>query len=366
MSNFKIALTVIFIVCIIGAIGIFALSKATSTTTANLVVWGTIPEDTFNVAYKSSSLQTNKTITLSYIRKDPATFDQAFVEALANGAGPDIVIFRDDSVYKNQNKLFIIPFASYSESTFKNNFIEEGYTLLDPAGVVGLPFMVDPLVMYWNRDMFTNNLIAQTPQYWDEIYPLINKITRRDSSGTVLQSAIALGEWSNITSAKEIISMFLLQAGTPITIRATGGKIQSVLNDQMNQPIAPSESAINFYTQFSNPTSPAYTWNRSLPSSLNLFLSGNLAMYLGFASEISAIQQKNSNLNFDVALVPQIRGVTKKNVFAHMYSLSIVKQSQQVPAAFTAVAALTESAALTALGNTTNLPPVLRSPCRAR
>jgi ABC-type glycerol-3-phosphate transport system substrate-binding protein len=91
-----------------------------------------------------------------------------------------------------------------------------------------------------------------------------------------------------------------------------------------------------------------------------MFLGGNLAMYLGFASEIFSIQDKNSNLNFDVTYVPQTRDTNKKTVFGHMYSMSITKQSKNPPSAFQAITALTEVKALEALGNITNLPPVRR------
>jgi len=213
--------------------------------------------------------------------------------------------------------------------------------------------------MYWNRDIFSNNLISQPPKYWDQINSLIEKITKKDSGSNILQSAIALGEFRNITNSKEIISMLLLQAGTPITSR-TAEEVVSVLNGQFGRDIKPSQSAISFYTQFSNPTAGTYTWNRSLPSSLNFFLSGNLGIYIGFASELFSIQQKNSNLNFDVTYVPQIRDTNKNLVFAHMYALAIVKQSKQVSGAFTAIKALTEAGPIKAMETATNLPPVRR------
>ena len=66
MSNFKIVLTAIFAICIVVGIALFALSKGSSTTTAaNLVVWGTLPTEVFNAAYKNSSLESNKQISIS-------------------------------------------------------------------------------------------------------------------------------------------------------------------------------------------------------------------------------------------------------------------------------------------------------------
>ncbi|MBI4155773.1 MAG: carbohydrate ABC transporter substrate-binding protein [Candidatus Zambryskibacteria bacterium] len=361
MSNFKIALTAIFGISIVLGVAIFALSRGSSSgQSANLVIWGTVSEESFNTAHKNSSIFNNKSVKITYVKKEAVTFNQDFVEALALGNGPDIVLLRDDSVYKNRNKLFVIPYANYNQRDFKDRFIEGSELFLVPDGVIGLPFMVDPMVMYWNRDIFSNNLISEPPKYWDELYSLVEKTTSRDSGGNILKSAIALGEWKNITNAKEIVAMLLLQAGTPITSGDKSGVVSSVLNSQFNLPVAPSQSGINFYTQFSNPGTPAYSWNRSLPNSLNFFISGNLALYLGFGSEIFSIQQKNSNLNFDVTYMPQIRDAAKKQVFGHIYALSIVKQSRQIAAAALAVNALTESSALTAMESVTNLPPARR------
>ncbi len=361
MSTFKIVLTGIFAACIIFGIAVFTLSKNSSNgeLSANLLVWGTVEQQVFDTALKNSSLNKNKNIRVLYVKKDQATFDAEFVEALAEGKGPDIVILREDYIHKHRTKLFTIPYANYPERTFKDTFIEEGELFLSPEGVVAFPFMVDPLVMYWNRDMFTNNLISQPPQYWDEIYGLIEKMTKRDTSANVLESAVAFGEWRNITNAKEIVSMILIQAGTPITARSGTG-VTSVLTGLFNYPVAPGQSAMNFYTQFSNPTSPSYTWNRSLPSSINMFLAGNLATYIGFASEVFSIQQKNPNLNFDVTYVPQIRDTNKKAVFGHMYVLALVKQSQQIAGGFVAATAFTEATAIQSLEAVTNLPPVRR------
>lgn len=360
MSNFKIAVLAIFSLCIFVGIALFAMSKSsTGGATANLVVWGTVSNEAFETAFKNSSLADNKLIKISYLKKDVASFDGEFVEALAESRGPDIVILRDDYLYKHRNKLFVIPYQSYTLRSFKDQFVQAGEVFLAPEGVVALPFIIDPLVMYWNRDIYSNNSVANPPQYWDEVTPLVEKLTKRDSSANILSSTVALGEWRNITNAKEILAMILIQAGTPIVARTTTGA-ESVLNNQYNYPIAPSTSAVNFYTQFSNPTASTYTWNRSLPTSFNMFLAGNLANYIGFASEIFSIQQKNANLNFDVTYVPQIRNTPKKMVFGHMYALAIVKQSPQIGGAYLALNALTEPNALKALELTTNLPPVRR------
>lgn len=364
MSKFQLAVLSIFSVAIVLGLIFFATTKSSSSDTANLLVWGTINQDAFDAAFKASSLSGSKTIKVTYVKKDFVDFQKSFVEALADGKGPDVIIIRDDFVYENRNKILAVPFKNYSERKFKDTFIEQGEVFISSQGTIAFPFMVDPLVMYWNRDIFQSNLLAQPPKYWDEFASdknnsLISKTTKRDSNANILQSSIALGEWRNIINAKEILAMLMIQAGTQITSR-DGDKVQSQLNNSYGLPVAPSFSAVSFYTQFSNPTSPAYTWNRSLPNSLNMFLAGNLATYIGFASEIFPIRQKNQNLNFDVTYAPQIRNSSKKTVFGHMYSLSIVKQSKQVIGAYTLIMSLIEPSPIKALEVVTSLPPVRR------
>ncbi len=359
-SKFKLGIMIVFGGFIFLGILVFALSRsATSSMSANLVIWGTIPQESFQLLLRNSTLEKSKTTTVSYVLKDQGDFDQELIEALAEGRGPDIVILRDDNVYKHRNRLFVIPYKNYPERTYKDKFIEGSEVFLSKEGVIAVPFMTDPMVMYWNRNIFSNNLVAQPPQYWDQVFELAEKMTKRDTNGNVLQSTIALGESRNITNSKEILATLLLQAGTPIVQRNNEGAV-SVLNSKFDQPVAPSESTLNFYTQFSNPVSKYYTWNRSLPSSLNMFLGGNLAMYIGFASEIFSIQQKNSNLNFDVTYVPQTRNTENKTVFGRMYAFAITKQSKNISAGYVAINALTEPASLKALETATNLPPIRR------
>lgn len=365
MSNFKIAIIAIFSISIIAGVVVFAMYRAGSgQTTYNLTVWGVIPEEQFNLFYKASTVSKNKYITVKYVQKSPADFDTDFVQALADGVGPDVVLLREDSLYKNRNRLFVIPYTNYSQRTFKDTFVQGTEIFLTADGVVALPLFVDPLVLYWNRDIFSNALVATPPKYWDELYTLSSKMTVKDNSANVSQSTISFGEWDNVANAKEILSLLLLQAGTPIVkYDASQKKYTSALDSQLGYTVSPGNSTLNFFTQFSNPTSAYYSWNRPLPSSSNFFLSGQSALYIGKASELFSIQQKNPNLNFDVTYIPQIRATAStqnKLDFAHIYTAAIVRQSKSIPGDFTFITSLTEPSALSALEALTSLPSARR------
>ena len=205
---------------------------------------------------------------------------------------------------------------------------------------MALPILVDPLVMYWNRSLFNAASLALPPKAWDELVDLSTKLTKTDPSFSVLQSTIALGGYENVTNAKEILATLVMQAGNPITTRIPTQGVESILSDRLGFAEAPADSAIRFYTEFANPVKLVYSWNRALPASLDMFLRGDLALYLGFASELLDIQEKNPNLNFDVARVPQVSDGPTKSTFGKFYGIALMKQSDNVGGAFQAAFAL--------------------------
>jgi hypothetical protein len=92
-------------------------------------------QDQFQTLYKAATVSKNKYINVTYVEKATTDFDTDFVQALADGVGPDVVILRDDSFYKNRNRLLVIPYTSYSERTFKDTFTQETEMFLSPNGV---------------------------------------------------------------------------------------------------------------------------------------------------------------------------------------------------------------------------------------
>lgn len=361
MSSFKIILLSVFGFGALVGVIVFATYRGGGTeATGPVVMWGFVPSSSMSLYAKEMGFENNKQFTFTYIEKNPETFETDFVKALADGQAPDIVMLREDMLTEQKSRLLVIPYTSYKERDFKDNFIESTEYLLSDAGMYGLPLYADPLVMYWNRTLFTNASLSVPPKYWDEFLTLPAKLTKKDSTGTVTQSAIALGEWRNITRSKEIVSNLLLQGGISIVTVPRGYSSYSTLLDGIDQT-APSYNVLNFYTQFANPVTAQYSWNRSLVQSQNYFLLGNLATYLGLASELPSLRAKNPNLNFDVALSPQPRQADKTVVFSHIYGLSIPKQAKNIAGAFAVVSAMTSEAGAKTLEAYTNLPPVRRN-----
>lgn len=362
MTKFQLILTGIFAAFIVIGVLVFSLSRSGSDVVVSKVtVWGTMTQNQFGQILKSTGLDQDKTFNITYVEKRAETFDRDFVEALADGAGPDLFMISQASLLKHESRIFPIPYNSFSERDFKNTFIEGSEVFLAPQGVLAVPYIVDPLVMYWNRVLFTNEGLAREPHFWEELYSLTSRLTKKDGALNIIQTTVPFGEFSNISNAKSILSMLTLQAGNPIVSRRSGdGKPVSLLSEKFNFTLAPTNEALRFFTDFSNPSTIYYSWNRSLPISQNFFTAGDSALYFGFASELPAIQKRNPNLNFDVASVPQSRQAKQALTFGNFYGLAISKNSKDISGAFTLAFKLIDKVAMQAMVDTIKLPPVRR------
>ncbi len=349
----------VFGVFIVLGIVIFSAYKGSSKPAVTVTMWGTISENTFSEIIQKTSLYQSKELTIKYTQKSGESFDADFIEALASGKGPDIFMLPSDKLLKHRNKIFAIPYKNLTQRQFKDAFVEGSEIYMAPEGTLALPIAIDPLVMYWNRSMFTEVNITQPPKYWDEFYNLANTISKKDGALNISKSAVAFGEFSNITHAKEIILNLAMQAGTPIIVWSNGS-VRSVFGDSFGKAVAPAIAAVNFYTEFSNPSKPSYSWNRSLPNSVNYFLGGDLALYFGFASEIANLQLKNPNLNFDVAPVPTEREGGTNVSFVNFNALAITKSSKNPVAAYSVISILADKNSASSWSSILKLPPARR------
>jgi multiple sugar transport system substrate-binding protein len=362
-SNFfqyiVIGIFVLFIV--VGGI-LFSTYQSSTSSVSNISItmWGTLSSASFTSFYSNYFSANNLKYNISYSQKDEATFDKELIEALAVGKGPDTIILPLDLIIRYTDKIYHIPYTTLPALTFKQNFIQEGELYLTNDGVLALPFVIDPLVMYWNRDIFNNNSVTKPPATWAEISTLIPKMTKKDNAKNILASTVALGEFRNINNAKDILSALLIQAGTSIITWGKDGLPVNILDQNLGHSVSPARSALAFFTNFSNPSKSDYSWNRSLPNSLEAFTNGDLAMYFGFASEFLKIKNKNPNLNFEVATLPQAVGTSVYGTYGNMLGFAILKKSANPAGAYTVLSALTGATAYPYWKSIFNLPSTRR------
>ncbi len=364
-STFQTIILVTFGAFIVIGMGYFSLGGGKSKGDASalkkdVVIWGTLPSNIVTEALQSVFPKNADKIRYKQKRSD--SFDSDLIEALASSKGPDMILLPQNLILRYTDKVYTIPYQSMSVRSFKDRFIREGELYLNKNGILAIPMTIDPMVMYWNRNIFSSAGISIPPKYWDEFYKITDRLTTKDSRSNISRSTISFGEFKNVAYAKDILSMLIVQAGDPITTRSSISKsgVASVFGGMFGNDIAPAISALYFYTGFSNPTKSIYSWNKSLPNSFDMFTEGNLAVYFGFASNLSAIRQKNPNLNFDVVEVPQTRNTKDRVTFGRMQGLSILKQSKNIGSAFKVAIMLSSPKFISALSGALNLPPVRR------
>lgn len=358
-SLFQTVVLGAFVVFGLGAMILFAtFSSQGSTKVGEVLIWGTLSAKEVQPALDVIQTETDVFNGVSYQSMSDEDFIPKLVAAIAAGRGPDLVIFPTSYILSQGDKLQKIPYSFLSRRDFQDTYLEAGEVLLMDDGLWGVPFVIDPLVLYWNRSIFAEAGLAQAPKYWDEVTANAGVLSQSDDSGTLTRSAIALGTWDNIRHAKGVLLSLIRQLGNEVVVRGEN-KYVSVLKDGANGEQAGALSAVRFYTDFSDPVKSMYSWNRSQSDSASAFVSGQLALYLGRASELLAIRASNPNLNFDVAAVPAIRG-GGKSVEADMFSLSIPRGSRNTDGALQVIEALSTANVDTALREVLVTPSVRR------
>lgn len=365
MSVFQIVLLAVFGALAVGGVLIFALAVGSNSGSGigPVVVWGTLDQTAFTTVLRQATDANAQLAQVTYVHKDPQTFQSGLTQALASGGGPDLVLLEQDEVVKDAGFISGIPTSVMSQSQFDNTFIAAASPFSWSSGSLGFPVLSDPLVLYWNKDMLAGSGFSQPPEYWDQLYAMAQKMRVVDSSGNIQQSAIALGEYANVDNAKDILAALILQAGGEITGLDSSGKLTSELipkNLSGTTTQAAAGSALTFFTQFADPSQSDYSWNASLPTASQAFAAGDTALYIGYASEEAAIAKANPNLNFGIAALPQVRSAAVPLTVARVYAFAATRTSKNPTGALTAAADLATAANSEALSQALGIPSARR------
>jgi len=342
-GNFQLIALIVFIA--LAVFGVLVFSGAIKIggnnapgTLGTVFLWGTAKNSIVSPILEEFN-KANPTFIVKYVQKRADTFDKDLLEALAEGRGPDMFLLHDNLAFHYANKIFSIPYSSYPLASFKNNFAGAGEVFLTSRGILAFPLSIDPLVMYYNRSILDANGVVSPPVYWDDLVNLVPKLTKKDDSGKIIKSTVALGHFSNVVNAKDILATLFMQTGNKI-VTEKDGNFNSTLNVSSFNSQYNVNSVLKFYTDFADPNKNVYSWNKSFPSSNETFSKEDLALYFGFAGELQSLVNRNPNQNFSVAPFPQIRDSGFKLTGARVTGISVLASSKNLNTAFTAASLL--------------------------
>jgi multiple sugar transport system substrate-binding protein len=363
---FQIIIMVVFV--LLAFVGLYVFANFTGfggggSKVGALVIWGTLPQAAMTQELAAVSTANKAFSKVTYVQEPAASFDNDLANAIASGEGPDLILISQEQLLEEENKINVIPFSSISQRTFLNTYLPEDQLYLTSTGTYGIPFVVDPLVLYYNQSILSQSGIAVPPTSWEAVTGLTPSLTRQSATAGISLSAIALGTYANIENARAILSLLFLQAGSAITpssilvflaVRAHGASTSST-------GVSPAAAALSFYTQFSDPSRTVYTWNASIPSAQQAFLGGNLAFYVGFASEEPFLKASNPNLSFDMVPIPQPQTAATKADYGLAYAFAIPKASKNPAGAYMTAVALTAPVELPAAAESLSMAPANRT-----
>ncbi len=330
-----------------------------------VALWGTLPEQQMNKVVQEFNPKA-KSYRVSYREIPEGQFSQTLLEALANGTAPDLIIAPHQIILANQSRLYPFPIASLSEKTFKDTYVDGAGILFSPAGALALPVSVDPLVLFYNRALFSKHGIVNPPTYWDEVASMAPSLTLRDSKGAFVESAIALGA-PNVSYIKDIMMAVVGELGqVPVLtqLREDGVPVITVM---ANTPTAtagdvfPLSTVAMFFTQFSDPTKSAYTWSQYAAKPDDVFVAEKLAMYIGKASELAILRARNPTADFEMTYLPQTRGYNTFVTGGQMYGIATLKGTKNALTSFTVESQFAGAGVSPAIASAIGATPALRA-----
>lgn len=360
MKTFQIVVLAFFgLSALIGLVVFATMKGGSSTAIGPVVAWGLLPQEAVDSAISELALSDKRLSEVTYVEKYPDTFGTELAQAIAEGVGPDLVIITQEQLLSERAKLTVIPFDTIPERTYVDSYVPLSELFLTDAGTYGVPLVVDPLVMYYNRATLTRAGIVSPPLSWEAVNGLAQDLSEVTSTGAVTKSVIPFGDYANVRNARAILSAIFFQAGIPIT-KAGDQRVSAALADSGESTLSVAAAALSFYTQFADPAKTVYTWNRAMQDSRAAFLAGDLLFYPGFASEISFLTAGNPNLDFDMTALPQPSVASERTTFGLMYAAAIPRASLNPTGALHLALALAGAPQSSLIAQMTGMAPALR------
>ncbi|MBP9717493.1 MAG: hypothetical protein KBD44_02135 [Candidatus Pacebacteria bacterium] len=333
-------------VTIFGVMGLIALallstysppaSRETPLISGEVLIWGTVDSKAFYDILQPLYDTVPDYRKITYVQKNSTSFDSDLINALADDVGPDILFLPHEQLVQYRSRIQPISYDDFPLTDFRSLYLDGAEIFAMSDGVYAYPVAVDPLVLYWNRDILASYNYLEAPKTWEILVnEMVPTLIERDFNRTIIRSPLAFGEYRNVNNAFSILSLLLLQGGS-LMVTENGASYQLKLDEAISNG-RPFTNSVAFYTSFASPSNALYSWNRSKALDRDEFLAEDLVFYFGKGSEARTLAQRNPNLNFSVAEVPQGQTATVRRTYATFYGLALLRASNNKNGAFQAM-----------------------------
>lgn len=267
-----------------------------------LVYWGLWEPDEVMQSIIERYEDENPGVKILYSQQTFRNYESRAYTRLQQSAGssepaPDILRINNTWLPKFQKYLTPIPDSVMTSQEYAEKFYTtavEDFTGTD-GKIYAIPWEIDGLLVIYNKQLLSQAGYNEPPRDWDSFIEAAQKMTKRDSSGRITQSGLAIGTSRNISHSADILSFMMLQNGA------------NLINESKTEANLTSEraiSALSTYTSFAKGETPL--WASYLANDLTTFYQGNLAMMFGPSWRAFDILESAPQIEFGLAPLPQL------------------------------------------------------------
>lgn len=291
-----------------------AKKKTTTASDAvSLSYWGLWEEKEVMEPLIKEYQKTHPNVTITYEKKSEKDYRKKLLTWIQNGQGPDIFRFHNtwvpEMVLPNPSApelaLAALPESVMSSAEYEKTFypvhvkdleqvtkqqFADGTEKIIKKSILGMPLMIDGLVMIVNEDLLKKAGISSVPTNWDEMVAAASQIAVKGKDNSLITAGFAAGTATNVSHFSDIFGLMLLLNGGELT--------------KLDQPEA--SGALEAYRRFAE--EPNNVWSDSMSNSVNAFAQGKVAMIFAPSWEIHAIKTTAPDLKIIVAPIPNPPG----------------------------------------------------------
>ncbi len=259
-------------------------------------------------------------------------YESSLISALAAGNGPDVWMMHNTWLPKHKNKIYPLPQEKLKGEKepimtfkdFENTFVDVAVQDLTENGeIYAVPLYIDTLALYYNKDIFDAEGIAQPPSNWNDLIEMVEKLTKFNTDGSIERAGAAIGTSRNINRSTDLLQLLMLQSG----VRMVNDKLTEAEFSNPVQGQNVGEISLQFYTDFADPSKRVYTWNDKMFYSIDAFFTGKTAMMFNYSHHAQTLRDKAPRFKFDVAPMPQIEGSGRIN-YANYWAPTVSEFSE--------------------------------------
>ena len=345
-SPFKIIVLGITIVLAVFSILVFSgrvpfftgTDKNATKFSGKVMIWGSLPENQMK-EYLSNFTADKIGYSIDYKQIQVSQFKSKLAEALSVGYGPDIIIANHDVILSNEYYLQPIKFSNtLTENQYKSTYVDAASIFVRSGGIVAFPVGIDPMIMFYNKDLQNQLGIINTPTDWNIMLKTAENNTKNGSIAGIFEASILpLGAYDNYDYNKDLMLTLVNQLGGE-TIKVSGDGFVGgfEVETQKNGPTY-IDSSVRYMSNFSNPSLKSFTWSPRMRNALIEFTAGKLLYYPAYISDQSLISNLNSKLNFDYVFMPQVPDHTTIYTGSKVLGIAMLSSSKNPTAAYDAL-----------------------------